>query len=78
MKNIDKVAFPGLLKDLQDIALNKRAEAVMNRCIRNKKYALAMKIAAKYNIQRQKYCDDTVMSLGLAAIASKNSIHPST
>ena len=72
MRNLDKLPFPGLLNDLQDEALNKRAEAVMNRCIKNKKYALAMKIAAKYSIQRQEYCDDTVMALGLAAIASNN------
>ena len=69
---LSAVPFPNLIGEMEWYAKKKHAEIVYRKCIKAKKYKLAMKIAYHYKLQDETKNDDTVMSLGLALMSVRN------
>lgn len=59
---------PHLIDEMRKSVIDIRARAVYGRCLRNKKYSIADRIAKKYKI----YPDDLAVSFMMYLIASKS------
>ena len=70
---LSAVPFPNLIDEMGWYAKKKHAEIVYRKCIKAKKYKLAMKIAYHYGLQDENKKDDTVIALGLALMSVRNS-----
>tara|TARA_R100000781_G_scaffold28359_1_gene20967 strand:- start:1928 stop:2158 length:231 start_codon:yes stop_codon:yes gene_type:complete len=70
-KLIDKVFDKSLIQEMVDYGRNKKAEAVYMKCLRAKKWDLADRIKAKYNLFPNRNTDTTT-AFGLACFAMKN------
>lgn len=65
------VPFPSLTDEMRWYFKKKHAEIVYGKCVKAKKYKLAMKIAYKYGLQDESKNDDTVNSFALALMFMK-------
>ena len=64
------IPFSNLMNELLDYGKNKKAQFTYNKCVRNRKFNLAEKIAKKYNLKTIQ--SDGVMSMQIAMMALKS------
>lgn len=63
---LSAVPFPNLINEMVGYAKKEHAEIVYRKCVKAKKYKLAMKIARHYGLEDENKNNDTVIALGLA------------
>lgn len=70
---LSAVPFPNLIDEMGWYAKKKHAEIVFRKCMKAGRLKWAMKIAYHYGLQMEDRQDDTVMALGMALMATRNS-----